>query len=73
MWALQGRFENGRIKFVKGDWNKHLEDQLLDFPSPLAHDDLPDALAYIDQLGGTVFDTEVEYDDWEPLDLISGI
>ena len=73
MWALQGRFENGRIKMIKGDWNQHLINQLLDFPSPLAHDDLPDALAYIDQLGGTIYEMEVEHDDWEPLDDIAGI
>jgi hypothetical protein len=73
MWALQGRFENGRIKFIEGKWNDHLINQLLDFPSPLAHDDLPDALAYIDQLGGTLYDFECEVDDWEPIDEIAGI
>jgi len=72
MWALQGRFENGRIKFIKGPWNQHLIDQLLDFPSPLTHDDLPDALAYIDQLGHTVFNEETIMDDWEPMDEIAG-
>jgi len=72
MWALQGRFENKRIKFIKADWNKHLIDQLMDFPSPLSHDDLPDALAYIDQLGGTVFTDDVIIDDWDPLDEVAG-
>lgn len=72
MWALQGRFENGRIKFIKGEWNQHLIDQLLDFPSPLAHDDLPDALAYIDQIGTTVFNEDVVQDSWDPIDDIAG-
>lgn len=72
MWALQGRFENGRIFFMEGDWNQHLIDQLLDFPSPLSHDDLPDALAYIDQLGTTVYEEEAVWDDWEPIDPDAG-
>jgi predicted phage terminase large subunit-like protein len=74
IWALQGRFENGRIKLLKGDWNQAFIDQLLDFPNPLAHDDLPDSVAYIDQLGGTVFQdlTDCVIDDWEPIDAISG-
>lgn len=72
MWALQGRFENKRIFFLKGAWNQPLIDQLLDFPSPLSHDDLPDALAYIDQLGSTVFCEDTTWDDWEPLDPDAG-
>ena len=72
MWALQGRFENGRIHFLEGAWNQPLIDQLLDFPSPLSHDDLPDALAYIDQLGSTVFCEDATWDDWEPLDADAG-
>jgi len=73
IWALQGRFQHGKIKFVKGPWNKALEEQLLDFPDPLAHDDLPDALAYIDQIASAVYSThDIEVDDWEPLDAIAG-
>lgn len=72
MWALQGRFENKRIFFLKGAWNQWLIDQLLDFPSPLSHDDGPDSLAYIDQLGATVFETEAVWDDWEPIDPDAG-
>jgi predicted phage terminase large subunit-like protein len=72
IWALQGRSQNGRIKLVEGPWNQHLLNQLRDFPNPLAHDDLPDSLAYIDQLATTVFAEEWEYDDWEPLDDVAG-
>jgi hypothetical protein len=44
---------------------------LLDFPNPLSHDDLIDALAYIDQLAETDWegDTEEE-DDWDDFDLV---
>jgi phage terminase large subunit-like protein len=58
VWALQGRFEHGRIQFREGaEYIPPLESQLLDFPNPLSHDDLLDALAYIDQVAKT---------DWEP-------
>jgi phage terminase large subunit-like protein len=67
-WALQGRFEHGRIKFKKAPWNNHFVDQLIDFPNPLAHDDLVDALAYIDQLAQVVYNDDFEFDEWEPLD-----
>ena len=47
-------------------------DQLLNFPSPQIHDDLIDALAYIDQIGITEFTDMIDDDDgWEPLDEIS--
>ncbi len=44
MWALQGRFENGFITLSKGEWNSRFLDQLFQFPDPLTHDDLVDAL-----------------------------
>lgn len=72
-WALQGRFEHGRIFFKEGaPWIKYLTDQLLDFPNPLVHDDGIDALAYIDQLANTVYLTEWIEDDFEPLDSGAG-
>lgn len=69
-WALQGRFEHGRITFLKGTWNRALTEQLLDYPNPLAHDDLVDALAYVDQISPVVYgdEADVVQDDWEPLD-----
>jgi predicted phage terminase large subunit-like protein len=73
LWALQGRFQNGRIKFKKdAPWVKKLEDQLLDFPNPLAHDDLPDALAYIDQISTAIYDQGWMIGEYNPLDDVSG-
>jgi len=63
-WALQGRFEHGRVWFRKGaEFIRPLTTQLLDFPNPLTHDDLIDALAYIDQIATTDWDPEPEDDD----------
>jgi predicted phage terminase large subunit-like protein len=72
VWALQGRFEHGRIKLVRGEWNKQFTDQLLNFPNSQIHDDLIDALAYIDQIGITEFSSVFEDDEYEVLDHISG-
>lgn len=49
-WALQGRAQKGDIYLIKGDWNEKFVDQAVSFPSRYVHDDLVDALAYIDQL-----------------------
>jgi len=44
------------------------------FPSPGVHDDLPDALAYIDQLAVTsYFQDDEENDSWQPQDIIAGV
>ena len=72
MWALQGRFENKRVKLNKGDWNVQFLDQLFQFPDKLTHDDDIDALAYIDQLAIQTYHTELEWDDHVPLDNLSG-
>jgi len=72
MWALQGRFENGYITLNKGEWNARFLDQLFQFPDPLTHDDLIDALAYIDQLAKVVYDYEYEIDDHDILDIVAG-
>jgi len=72
-WALQGRFEHGRIFFKKdAEWIADITEQLRDFPSPMAHDDLIDALAYIDQIATTLYEAETVTDTWQPLDSISG-
>jgi predicted phage terminase large subunit-like protein len=67
-WALQGRFEKGQIVLKNADWNRHFVEQLLDFPNPMAHDDLIDALAYIDQLASTNYfhgdiEEDIDYQD----------
>lgn len=72
MWALQGRFENGRITLNKGEWNVTFLDQLFQFPNKLVHDDLIDALAYIDQIANVAYFVDYEEDTYEPLDEISG-
>ena len=72
MWALQGRFENGYITLNTGEWNSKFLDQLFQFPDPLTHDDLIDALAYIDQLANVAYDYEYEIEDHEILDVVAG-
>lgn len=73
IWSLQGRFEHGRIVLnQEGDFDTFL-DQLLMFPAQGVHDDLPDALSYIDQLAVTSYFEGDADDDWEPIDVISGV
>ena len=73
VWALQGRMENKRITLNKGEWNATFLDQLFQFPSPLTHDDLIDALAYVDQLAEVAYPSAFDQiEDWEPLDLTTG-
>lgn len=72
-WALQGRFEHRRIWLKKGEWNKPLIEQLLDFPNPMSHDDLIDALAYVDQVAQTIYVADSVVNDWQPLDDYAGI
>jgi len=74
IWSLQGRFEHGRIILnSKKDWSD-FTDQLLMFPAQGVHDDLPDALSYIDQLAVTsYFEEEEENYVWKPLDILSGV
>ena len=72
-WALQGRFEKGRITLKEADWNRKFVDQLLDFPNPMAHDDLLDALAYVDQVATTNYNQYIETEEYEPLDAYIGI
>lgn len=71
-WALQGRAEKGRISLERADWNKEFLDQCADFPSPIAHDDLIDAVAYIDQIAEPYYDGPDMIDDWVPLDEYAG-
>jgi predicted phage terminase large subunit-like protein len=71
VWSLQGRFEQGRIKLKKGEWNKDFVDQLLNFPNSGVHDDMIDALSYIDQIGVTEFSDWIDEEEYQPLDEIS--
>lgn len=73
VWALQGRFEHGRITVGDGEWREEFLDQLYQFPSELVHDDLVDAVAYIDQLAKIPYGiADFEQTDFEPLDSLSG-
>ena len=72
-WSLQGRLEHGKITFNKGHWNRDFEVQLVEFPTKGTHDDMIDALAYIDQVSMADFMGSIDLeDDWEPMDEIAG-
>ncbi len=70
--ALQGRFEHGAISISQGDWNVDFLDQLFQFPNPQVHDDLIDALAYIDQLADITYFYDFEQNNFEAIDPIAG-
>lgn len=72
MWALQGRFENGLVTLNKAEWNTQFMDELFQFPDSLTHDDMIDALAYIDQLAKVSYSSDYEEDDFVALDSVSG-
>lgn len=72
-WALQGRAQKGQITLNEGDWTDKLIDQAVDFPDRRSHDDLLDALAYIDQMAEVIhFDLDGLPKGFEPMDVDSG-
>lgn len=72
VWSLQGRMEHGRITFNEDeDWSE-FRDQLIMFPTAGVHDDLVDALSYIDQLAIASYNADYEEEEWEVFDKISG-
>lgn len=80
-WALQGRAEKGQITLEPDGhlpeeerWVNKFLGQAVDFPNPLAHDDLLDAVAYVDQLAeqAATFDIQLGDDWWQPHDLEVG-
>jgi phage terminase large subunit-like protein len=72
VWSLQGRMEHGRVSFNESeDWSE-FKDQLIMFPTAGVHDDLVDALSYIDQLSVTAYNQDYEEEVWEVYDKISG-
>ena len=65
--------EHGQISFNPDKYWRDFKSQLLDFPNHLAHDDLLDALSYIDQVSVADFAHSIELaDDWEVLDNVAG-
>ncbi len=72
IWALQGRFEHGRVILNSGEDFDDFVDQLLMFPAQGVHDDLPDALSYVDQLAITSY-FEDQQDNWSPIDVVAGV
>ena len=72
IWALQGRMEHGKVILNEDeDWSD-FEDQLLMFPTKGVHDDLVDALAYVEQLALNSFVPDYDEDEYEVYDAISG-
>jgi hypothetical protein len=76
-WALQARADKGQITLepdtnlpIEEKWIGKLLSQAVDFPHPLAHDDLIDALAYVDQMADATagWNSVTLYDEWTPLD-----
>lgn len=72
VWALQGRFEHGKIELSEGEWNTAFLDELFQFPNPLVHDDLVDSLSYIDQLAKVSYYVDYEEEEFEIIDPIAG-
>lgn len=73
VWSLQGRMEHGRVWFQKADWNKKFLQQMLDFPNQKVHDDMLDALAYIDQIQTADYSQSFDLgEEFEPLDSLTG-
>ena len=72
LWALQGRLEHSQIRFKHADWNPAFVDEASAFPSQLTHDDLLDALSYVDQLAIVSYNADFEQDDWEAYDDVAG-
>ena len=71
-WSLQGRLEHGKITFNEGPWNSEIIDELMNFPNAQVHDDLIDALSYIDQIAIAEYTSDYEEDDYTPMDAVAG-
>ncbi len=72
IWALQGRFEHGKVILNEDEDWAEFEDQLIMFPTKGVHDDLVDALAYIEQLAISSFMPDYDEEEYEVFDPISG-
>ena len=72
VWSLQGRMEHGRISFNEDEDWKEFKDQLIMFPTAGVHDDLVDALSYIDQLAISNYQQDYEDDEYVVQDITIG-
>jgi hypothetical protein len=72
VWSLQGRFEHGRIVLNEDADLEDFKEQLLLFPTAGVHDDLVDALSYIDQLSVTSYASDYESEETEFTDEYAG-
>lgn len=78
VWSLQGRFEHGRLVLNQdgvdedGGWQDQFIDEYKNFPSEQVHDDMMDALAYIDQVSIQVFHEDADQPEFTPLDPVTG-
>jgi hypothetical protein len=81
-WSIEGRLQKGRIFlnspenidfYDRAPWIRKLIEQANDFPSHLSKDDLIDSLAYVDQMGKTIYvDDFSGQDEWQALDETAG-
>lgn len=72
VWSLQGRFEHGKVTLNEGSWNNEFIDQLVNFPNSQLHDDLIDALSYIDQVQIVEYFQDYEDEEYAPMDAYAG-
>lgn len=72
MFALQGKAEHGLLHLCDGPYVEKFMDEALQFPSRLVHDDMIDALSYVDQLAKTSYAADFEVETWEALDAVAG-
>jgi hypothetical protein len=72
VWSLQGLMEHGRIAFNEDEDWKEFKDQLIMFPTAGVHDDLVDALSYVNQLAVSTYQQDYEDDDYDVLDVTIG-
>ena len=70
--ALQGRFEHKQVELCDGDWVREFKDELLNFPTTGVHDDMVDSVSLIAHIANAAVYFEDDFDDYEPLDIISG-
>ena len=70
--ALQGRFEHRQVELCDGDWVREFKDELLNFPTTGVHDDMVDSVSLIASIANAAVYFEDNFDDYEPLDIISG-